>query len=350
MGILDGMFGRKQKEQRDHEGEDELSVPLPATPATADWRRSKAHLELLARFFRGADPWSFIEKEHWNDVLDERVDRVIERLRVEGALVEAPPAVALRTRYSQEDLRYFCSERGLNAEGSEDELIARLLERDPAGMARLTAEINVLLLGADARRAVVRYVKSERERRETAERKCLVGLLQRDYLRAALAVGEFQSDSVFSRGVGVGFTDEDHLENVQLLQFLFEKTPALLSDESAETLDALRSPAGMSFLWGRDSAAPWIPGDVHLAGALSADRVCAMLLGHARYLLDIGKHRRGRYRVFEIWSARDSQSCGACGEFRGQQFTLDTLPELPHAQCSSALGCRCHVVVSEHAF
>lgn len=322
----------------------------PSETLMPDWRDDNARLELLARFYRGADPWKFVGKEHWVDVLGAKPEQVIEQLRVMGALVPAPAGIALAHRCTLEDMRHHLAERSLSTEGSREELIRRLIAKDPDAVRRLTADVNVLMLSDDARRRVIRYVRAERQRRETAERKSLVGLLQRDFLRAAIAVAEFQDDAVFPRGVGVAFGDEDQRENVAILETLFTKTPKLLAAIAPESLDALRPPAGMAFLWGKESAEPWIPGDLSVEAEWSGDVICTMLLTHARFLHDREGFRQSKYGKFEIAPRNDAETCSACSVLQRKIWSIDRLPELPHAACTAVRGCRCHLVVSEHAF
>ncbi|MFZ1730944.1 MAG: hypothetical protein WBQ23_11635 [Bacteroidota bacterium] len=350
MGFLQKLLGDKGEKREANDKEKNKTESLPPGRSSPGWLSDNTMLELLARFFRGADPWTFIGKEHWNDVLGAKVEHVIERLRVDGALVQAPLELTLRHRYSATDLKYLLSDRGLDQAGTQEEMIERLLASDREGVALLTADANVLVLSTEARKAVIQYVKRERERRETAERKSLVGLLQYDYLRAALAAGEYQKNSVFSRGVGLTFNNDDQHENVQLLQKLFEKTPALLDDISRKTLDALRPPAGMAFLWSRETAAEWIPEDLIVDGPWDADTVCSMLRRHAQYLMDLEKYRDDNQNAFKVWSQLDSDSCPACRSFHGEVYSLDTLPELPHVDCKSKRGCRCTVVTFAQAF
>ncbi|MBE0643515.1 MAG: hypothetical protein IH600_05505 [Bacteroidetes bacterium] len=306
-------------------------------------------LELIARFFHGADPWTFVGKTHWDDVLGDKVERVIERLREDGALIQAPPELAIRKRYSETDLRYLLGERGLDSTGTPEEMIDRLVTADAEGVRMLAAEINILVPSDEARGAVARYVKAERARRVKTENVCLADLHQRNFLRAALTVGEFQKDSVFSRRAGVSFSDDDQLENVEILKKLFEHTPRLLAAFDAQTLDGLRPAAGMAFLWGKESAAPWVSESLRVDGRLDAVTVCAMLISHARHLQEVENYRGARYNAFEIWSRNDDDTCTACRELRGKLYSLDSLPELPHAQCSSTHGCRCKIVVSEYS-
>jgi|GEM_PF-2172751 len=307
-------------------------------------------LELLARFIGGADPWVFVGREHWSDVLGEKVETVIEQLRRGGALELAPLALRLAHRYSANDLRFLLGERGIETSGSRDNLIRRLLARDPDGARLLAEDINVLVLSVEAKKHVLRYVRAEKARREEAERSSHAALLQEDPMRAALTVAEFQRDSVFSRGVGVAFHDDDQSENVAILQNLFEETPALLKTSRAADLRQLRPAAGMAFLWGREDAAPWIPGDIEITGALGAAVICDMLIAHARFLAEREHLRHATADSFEIQTLDDGGSCPACHALRGTQYTLDSLPELPHARCTSPRGCRCRVIVSQPGF
>ena len=307
-------------------------------------------LELLARFIRGADPWVFVGKEHWSDVLGEKVETVIEQLRRGGALELAPPALRLAHRYSANDLRFLLEERGIETSGSRDDLIRRLLARDPSGARLLAKDINVLVLSAEGKKHVLRYVRAEKARREEAERRSHAALLQEDPMRAALTVAEFQRDSVFSRGVGVAFHDDDQTENVTILQNLYENTPALLNACEDAVLRQLRPAAGMAFLWNREDAAPWIPADIEITNVLGATVICDMLIAHARFLSEREHLRESLADTFEIQTLDDGQSCGACRELRGTQYTIDALPELPHAQCTSPRGCRCFVIVSQPGF
>jgi len=348
---LRDLFSRKKDGAAEKEQTDSASPDTGGSDTMMDdWRENSAQLELLARFFRGADPWTFVGKEHWVDVLGEKPEQVIERLRVMGALVPAPAGLALAHRCSLKDLQYHLSERSLPTEGSKEELIRRLIAKDPDAVRRLTSDVNVLMLSDEARRLVVRYVRRERERRETAERKSLVGLLQKDFLRAALAVAEFQDDSVFPRGVGVAFGDEDQRENVAILEALFAETAQLLASLPGDVLDALRAPAGMAFLWGKESAATWIPADLTADAPWSLDVICTMLRTHAHFHHDRDRFRKSKYTKYEIAPRNDEETCSACRSLRGELWSLDSLPELPHAACTATRGCRCRIVVSEHSF
>lgn len=348
-----GLFNRKRKTEESksalRQKREESSPQSDSTSARA-WTRNNVALELLARFYQGADPWKFIGKDHWSDVLGEKVERVLERFREQGILVQAPVAVKLLQRYSAEDLRYYLKESGLAQEGEREELVRRLITEDAAKAQRLASEINVLILPDDTRRHVVRYVRAERERREVAERKCLTGLLQREYLRAAATVSEYQRDSVFSRGVGIAQEDDDMSANVAVLQLLFESTPKLLHAIDAEKLERLRAPAGMAFLWGKDSAAQWIQADFTRDTPLAPEVVSAMLLTHARYLYDREEYRRRMDSAYEIWCTHDRHSCSSCKSLHGKQYRLESLPELPHTDCVSSKGCRCRIVVSDTGF
>ncbi|MDT8323076.1 MAG: SAP domain-containing protein [Bacteroidota bacterium] len=350
MALRDLFFRKKMPTPAGEQEVDASADGGASDTLMSDWRDSKAQLELLARFYRGADPWKFVGKEHWSDVLGAKPEQMIERLRVMGALVPAPAGIALAHRCTLEDLQFQLAERSLSTDGSKEELIRRLIAKDPDAVRQMTSDVNVLMLSDDARRQVTRYVRAERARRETAERKALVGLLQGDFLRAALAAAEFQDDSVFPRGVGVAFGDEDQRENVAILEALFARTPELLSSVDAVSLDALRPAAGMAFLWGRESAQPWIPKDMSLDVAWSADVICSMLLTHARFLNDRERFRQSHYGKFEIAPRNDEETCIACRSLHGELWSLESLPELPHAACTATRGCRCRIVVSEHAF
>ena len=174
--------------------------------------------------------------------------------------------------------------------------------------------------------------------------------MQREYLRAAATVSEYQRDSVFSRGVGIAEEDDDMSANVAVLQLLFERTPQMLSAIDVETLERLRAPAGMAFLWGKDSAAQWIRSDFTMDGPLEPAVVSAMLLAHARTLYDREQYRQSGHPTYEIWCTHDRHSCPDCKAMHGRQYRIDSLPELPHAGCTSPHGCRCRTVVANTGF
>jgi hypothetical protein len=46
-------------------------------------------------------------------------------------------------------------------------------------------------------------------------------------------------------------------------------------------------------------------------------------------------------RRIEIGGPNDEQSCTHCRQFYGEQYLVARVPELPHRECTSPLGCRC---------
>ncbi|OUC09057.1 hypothetical protein RY27_05220 [Litorilinea aerophila] len=125
----------------------------------------------------------------------------------------------------------------------------------------------------------------------------------------------------------------------------------LLEGLSLETVEWLKLYAAEQHLWG----AQWrlspqeIPAHVEQELATSGlDPVEATFWKAQQLILYVENHdtwqrcKGGDHvRRMEIVGPDDEHTCEHCRQFRGQEFLVARVPELPHRDCTSIVGCRC---------
>ncbi len=135
-----------------------------------------------------------------------------------------------------------------------------------------------------------------------------------------------------------------------MLQLIYELTPAILWPVSPDAMPTLRRLAALSFLLGEDRPAERIVPEGFGTGIHLDPVTAARMLIFAAYQrvrveawtsLDGGRLRR-RYPIHAVG---DQDTCAACRDFaaRPAATTLQEIPEIPHPQCTSPMGCRCYV-------
>jgi hypothetical protein len=103
-----------------------------------DWRKSIPHMMFLKTFLkmRPADEHPIYSSSEWHACLEEPPEKAIERFLVQKALVKATVAERLDYHFKARQLKEMARQRQLPVSGRKDELIARLIQADKAGMYR----------------------------------------------------------------------------------------------------------------------------------------------------------------------------------------------------------------------
>jgi len=187
------------------------------------------------------------------------------------------------------------------------------------------------------------YCQREKANRTAAEQEVLRLLLHEDYSRAVLVVAEFEAAQVFARGLGIDWKNHNGTAHCEMLSAIFKTTPAILQGIDDIRLKQLRPFAGMMHLWGTGTARPWLPKAFDTGIHLDADTACRMLMFHAYHLRTLKGYQGGSITTVEVHGVDDSICCAECRKLRGREFPLEEVPELPYANCTSEIGCRCHL-------
>jgi hypothetical protein len=337
MGILDSLFGGKSSTG--------ASQPKSGAPGAevVDWQPDDAHLLFLSKFLIGQELQSMV-RPYWEAPLREPPVAAIERFISMGWLVPATLAAKLGSRFKASDLKPLLKERGLRVSGRKEELIERLIAADQAGMTALVADMKVYECSDEARIHAEEYRKEQAQQRAKAEDRVLGQLRARDFRNASLTVAAFEAGQVFSRGIGIDWSKPNVDRDVEQLKAVYELRPKALDGLPETEWEPLRVATGMMALWGTSSAKTWLPSGFFGMPRFDNDTTARMLLFAANHKRQLAEYRQlsstgiGVSR-FEVSVTTDS--CPACQSMAGRRYKLNELPELPHAACTHAYGCRC---------
>ena len=110
-------------------------------PFLFNWKKSKAHFELLSKFIKCESLEHFTDNNQrlsgWSEVLKESPKKSIQRFINEKLLQEANLHDSLESLLRGNELKALCSERGLKVSGKKSELVERLIANDELGMKKL---------------------------------------------------------------------------------------------------------------------------------------------------------------------------------------------------------------------
>ncbi|MGD0854449.1 MAG: SAP domain-containing protein [Dehalococcoidia bacterium] len=302
-----------------------------------DWKRSKAHLLLLSKFIHGQrQEYS----ESWGNVLGEPSNQAITRFINEGSLTTADLNDHLSYKYKVPELKDMLKQRGLPVSGRKDEMIQRLVQVDTDGMRKAVAELTLLKCTQRGQEIAEQYLVAEKEKRSNVEKQVIEYLRQRRFREASLTVAAYESEQVFSRGMGVDWRHYNPSHDIERLETIFRSKPKIVAQLRDEKLEALRIGAAMMELWGTNTAMKWLPDNFETGLSIDNDAAARMFLFQAGNQAQLESYRKeGVSPYVEILAT--SESCDSCKRLEGKRYKLSNAPELPNPHCTHKLGCRC---------
>ncbi len=306
-----------------------------------DWKKSNSHWLLLTKFIDARVQNYFSGMEAWEAVLGEKPSQSIKRFVDEGLIGPADLENALSCKYSLPELKNLSKQYGLPVSGKKIDLIKRLLATDPVTMKKSMAGLTILQCLPKGKEMAEEYLKTQNERRNHVEAQVLEYIKQGMYREACLAMGAFEAEQVFPRGLGTNWKNYNPDRDVDLLNLIFKDKPKILSGVTDDNLNILRVGASMMILWGVNSAKKWMPTDLSLNLAFDNDTAARMVLFHARYKSNIAQYKKNYDVVKSVEILTTSDSCDECKKFAGKRYSLNNVPELPHEKCTHKYGCRC---------
>lgn len=314
---------------------------------SGNWRRHPAHLDLLSRFRFPTEPKDF-DHRYWELALGEPADIAIRRFMSEGWLVPATLTARLDLTYRVVELKSKLRSRGLPVSGRKNQLIARLVNADRAGLEKEFAGRELLECSPLAREVAERYVAEQVSARDSAEAQCLAFLKQHDFSNAAIAFAKFEAEENKVFPVAWEFyLPRTPQENLQLLKRIFGPLPRILQGLPECEREPLRIAAAMDCLWGTNHASRWLPASIIGIPRLGPDTTARMLIFHAQHCEDLNSYRSLGFTKFNILTTTgqpSDNSCEVCQRFAGHTYSLDMAPELPYEHCTSERGCRCQLL------
>lgn len=246
-------------------------------------------------------------------------------------------------QFKASGLKSMLKQKGLKISGRKEDLIRRLVESDAKLMSEITRGSDLYCCTSVGMQLAENYLEGEKAKKEAAEQEVLQLLMSRKFSKAARAVSQYEAAQVFSRGLGIDWTNYSGKEEVKRLGSIFRATPAILEGIEKTGLKQIRCCAGMMLLWGTGTTRRWLPKRLETGIHLNADAVCRMLVFHSRYLQDLNVYRRHGIRTVKVRGADDGAMCSECRMISGREYRIESVPELPYAKCTCDAGCRCSI-------
>lgn len=309
-----------------------------------NWRSSPAHLLLLSKFLSPRDPGHYYDDENWEAVLEEKPKKTIQRFLKEGLIEQAELAGLLSHKYKVTELKELLRERDLKVSGRKAALIERLIEADPNAMKKAVHGLSILQCTAEGREVAEQYKAEERAKREQVEQHVFQALQQGEFKEASQAVAAYEAQQVFSRGLGMDWSNHDPKRDVEVLETVFSGKPKILDRLTDEQLGPLRIAAGMMYLWGTRLQKEWLPVGFETDLRLDNDTAARMLYFYATHQRRLHSYQDHVEKV-RILDAGDS-SCENCRKLSRKEYSLEEVPELPYEKCTHEMGCRCRIVAA----
>ena len=281
----------------------------------------------------------------WNDVwrasLGKEPARVLDGFVTQGLLRNCDSAESLEVKFRVPELVDICKRRGLPHKGKKSELITRLVECvSSPEIAALTSDVHPLRCSDSGATLAEAYKRTADAARQEAEDSCMDALQRGELAKACQIVRRFEARQPIPRGMGVDWSNPDISHENGLLVALFQDKPP-----SKAPLNTIA--AAMGVLWGTGPE-KWLPKEPSDSrkrrrstpeekAAEVAARMEAFRANHERTL----KGYRANMDVIiavEILAAQSS--CDFC-KSRVGRYPLDSVPPLPHSECTHDMGCRC---------
>ena len=175
--------------------------------------------------------------------------------------------------------------------------------------------------------------------KEQTQQRTLTHLLARRFLEASQCMVEYEAKQVRPRGLGTDWKKVNPAGYAHFIEAIWNGRPKILSRLSDAEIRVLAIGAAMMELWGTNICDKWLPPNFHTDLQLSNSTAARMLLFFAQSRAALEGYRSsGVVNYVVVLGSGDS--CDACKKIIGN-YSLDDVPELPHPECTHAMGCRC---------
>jgi hypothetical protein len=193
------------------------------------------------------------------------------------------------------------------------------------------------------------YRARQQRQKEEAMRLVHQALVERDTSEALTLRRRYEAAQPLGRADWTG--PEPQLSHSALTRRILFLQHWLIDGLSAPVAQWLKLYAAEQHLWGatwrldRDAIPAEAAEELTTAGLDIVESVYWRAYRLALYVENQETWQRCKggdhVRRIEIGGLDDEQSCAYCQQFRGEQYLVARVPELPHRACTSPLGCRC---------
>jgi len=310
----------------------------------ADPSLSTADLFLLSLFLKPRLRQT-ITGPGWNDVWRASLGRepasVLDGFVRRGLLRSCDGAEKLDVKYRVPELVEICRRHGLPHKGKKAELIASLVQGVGTDeIAALTSDVHPLRCsGAGIALAEASKRRADAARLEV-EAACIAALQHGELAQACRSVRRFEAQQPLPRGMGVDWSNPDISHELGLLEALFRDNPP-------STAPLTTIAAAMGILWGTGPE-KWLPKEPSDSGKRrrqtpeekAAEVAARMEAFRANHEKTLEGYRANRDVIIALEILAAQSSCDFCKSQVGR-YPLDSVPPLPHSECTHDMGCRC---------
>lgn len=270
-----------------------------------------------------------------------RASGILDAFVRQGLLRPCDGREKLEVKYRVPELVDLSKRHGLPHKGKKAELIARLIECvSPTEITALTSDVHPLRCTEVGTTWAEAFKQKADAARQEAETSCMDALRRGELAQACQIVRRFEARQPIPRGMGVDWSNPDISHELGLLVALFQNKPP-------STAPLTTIAAAMGLLWGTGPE-KWLPKEPSDSGkrrrrtpeekaAEVAARMEAFRANHERTLEG---YRANRDVIIAVEILAAQSSCDFCKKQVGR-YPLDSVPPLPHADCTHDMGCRC---------
>lgn len=308
---------------------------------------SSEQLKFLGRFIDPQDLDELLQLTTWSSY-QTNANEYVQRFVHDGLLESADLAGRLSYKLKASDLKRLLKERGMAVSGRKDALIARLIQASEEDMKRIVGESPIFGCTKQGQILVEHYFVEEREKHLRLEQEILDMLKKHDFNNAisrVWATGESRGMwGISFGGDSAQFDNNNRQRELEILTYIFTKTPTIIKRVQPDMAETLRLAAGMLYLLSNNSIlTPLFPPEFATGLNLDNEQTARLLINHAYYCKNLSDHSQSRGKYVTIRNANDQHVCPACQRLYGKKFTVEKVPELPYPECSSDVGCRCYL-------
>ena len=304
---------------------------------------SNAEKALLVKFLSPLQLPLRLNESSWASVLQKSIGVTVAGFKDKGLLVAGGVQDQLES-LTVVDLKKLCVSHGIKAGSRKADIVNSLV-----GAATSMVLPSVLVCSSSGRSIAQRYKDQLTQDRIQTLQSTASELALRRFAEACKLVAKYESRQVFQRGIGIDWSNCDHLDSIKDLETIFSATPLILREMSSEELQTLRIAGALAMLFGEKEIRDYLPKPALWNHSIDTAAAARMFIFYARNQVQKEVSMRD-YCTKQVEILTTSDCCEACKQLPKGKIATNKAPELPHALCTSSDGCRCMFVPVTKSF
>ncbi|MGO8719411.1 MAG: hypothetical protein ACLQMO_09365 [Acidobacteriaceae bacterium] len=309
-----------------------------------------AHSLILYKYFRQPskliDGGDSRQAAGWAAALGEPFEQAIQRLIEQGYLLPAqdvlPLANLLEFTSSAIEIKSRLRTKNLKVSGRKSELAVRLAENDPDGALARIRDLNLYVCSVSGCEQAEAYA----ECRRSASEEALRAFRSANYAEAISLAERFR--------LALGFPKNPFFDSIappEWFECLATTNPTIFNPLPRDLLRELRQEVAMDEL--RLEMSQRKKWDTPEGSHFRLERVFAknMLYFATNHNYQVAQALRIGVKQFRISNSKNFNSpsdapenpCAFCTSLDGTIWDINSMPEIPHPNCTHIYGCRCLV-------